>query len=53
MKSIAFFNLFVKIGLIVEGDEYGYTFPDYVLVLTQTPEGTELKEIKDSFFQME
>jgi DNA polymerase I-like protein with 3'-5' exonuclease and polymerase domains len=49
MKSISFFDLFVKIGLIVEGEEYGYTFPDYVLVLTQTPEGLELKEIRHAF----
>ena len=50
MRSISFFELLVKIGLIVE-DEYGYTFPDYVLVLTQTPEGIELKEIKDAFLR--
>ncbi|MFZ8784547.1 DNA polymerase [Thermocrinis sp.] len=51
MKNLSFFEFFVKTGLIVEGDEYGYIFPDYVLVLTQTPEGTELKEIKDAFFR--
>jgi hypothetical protein len=48
MKSISFFNLFVKTGLIVETED-GYTFPDYVLVLAQTPEGIELKEIREVF----
>ena len=50
MKSISFSELFVKIGLIVETED-GYTFPDYVLVLSQTPENIELKEIKDTFFR--
>jgi DNA polymerase I-like protein with 3'-5' exonuclease and polymerase domains len=49
MKSISFFDLFVKIGLIVEGED-GYTFPDYVLVLAQTPEGMAIKEIREVFF---
>nr|AGL03987.1 DNA polymerase I [uncultured virus] len=48
MKSISFFEFFVKIGLITETED-GYTFPNYVLVLTQTPEGIELKEIRHAF----
>jgi len=48
MKSISFSELFVKIGLVSETDD-GYTFNDYVLVLSQTPEGTVLKEIREAF----
>jgi len=48
MKSISFSELFVKIGLVSETDD-GYTFNDYVLVLSQTPEGTVLKEIREVF----
>ncbi|QGA72470.1 DNA polymerase I [uncultured virus] len=49
MRSISFFELFFNIGLIVE-TELGYTFPDYVLVLSQTPEGMAVKEIREVFF---
>jgi DNA polymerase I-like protein with 3'-5' exonuclease and polymerase domains len=49
MRSITFFDFFFNIGLITE-TELGYTFPDYVLVLTQTPEGVAIKEIREVFF---
>jgi len=48
LKSITFFDLFVKIGLIVDTDD-GYTFADYVLVLADTPEGITVKEIREVF----
>jgi hypothetical protein len=53
MRSLSFFDLFVKIGLVYEHEEYGYTFSDFVLVLAETPEGIAVKDIKDAFSWLE
>lgn len=48
MNRITFFDLFVKLSLIVDTDD-GYTFSDYTLVLAETTEGLAVKEIRDVF----
>ena len=48
MNRITFFDLLVKIGLVIDTDD-GYTFSDFTLVLTDTTEGPAVKEIREVF----